>query len=321
MKKRILISMLMAVVAVVAACAQITDGSYWTDGIVSYKAKVLNGGKTVVMEGGTLHEGGYKFVLKRERKSAKEYTILPGDQSDSTICIDSLCHKGDELVLYNIGGYKILQCYHSHLFVAALQKFDGNLERFMKRDRYEAYAGVYEDMKTGEKWHFTTNGKYAVGSQQTYSNYVVIKQFDMPSDVIALADGTLYQVQLTEHGMNLRACKASGLHGDQVDEETMEFGEVVAVLNRTASAYGVGKWSICEKRPLSKAMLNFYDEKTLKLMIGEMFARSGIVLYDDQHGYFCLQPWFKPRKYKVPKVYDISGFNFTYMWAQLNLVL
>lgn len=287
--KHFLIAVVMAAVCAMTINAQVANGSMWTDGMSFYKATVKKGGK-VVMEGGTLHEGGFKFVLKQTAK--KKYTVHPGHSGDDYITMGSHCKDGYRVMFENVGGRNVLTCYNAEgQAVAMLQQFSGSLEEFINNNRYEAFAGQYEDVNTGKKWIFFYDGKYEIGQKGPSPHYTVVKEYEMPSDIIRLADGTAYKVDITAQGINLRACKLIGYQDGEV--EGAEVGDVVAVLNRTKSPYAAGKWSVCAFKLLSPAMLSMYDKATLRLMRNEIFARRGWGFQsDDLTAYFNQQPWY-----------------------------
>lgn len=282
-------TMVMTALCAIAMNAQVRDNSLWTDGMVMYGATWAGGG-TVVMEGGTLHEGGYKFVLKKAASGG--YTVHPGLAGEDYISMGAGCVAGDKVKYETIQGLGVLTCYHGGKPVAVLHELKCRLDDFMKQSRYDAFAGNYVDMNTGEKWMFTVEGRYSKNGGNV-APYTVLKEYDMPSNVILLADGTTLLVELTAEGLNLRACKVTGLDDDMVDE--VHPGAVVAMLNRISSGYANGKWSIATHRLLNPEMLGGYSKETLRLMRNEIFARKGQKFNSaDLKAYFAKQPWYKP---------------------------
>ncbi len=286
MNKKFLVGAMCATVCALAMNGQVKNGSLWTDGMVFYKAEVKTDGK-VLMDGGTLHEGGFSFVMKKAGGSS--YTVHPSDPQWEYIALGSQCKNGFRVENEQVAGVNVLSCYNpGGEQVAMLQQFDGGLEELMVKERQLVVAGDYVDTMSGKKWTFTADGKCGTGNGRL-SPYTVMKSFEIPSDMIRQADGSFIRLEYTADGLNVRPVKVIESEGDEID--ACEVGDVVTSLKRVPGA--TGKWEFTSQRLVSSAILCSYDSETLRLMRNEIYARHGWQFSTPSlQSYFEAQPWY-----------------------------
>ncbi|MCQ2287911.1 MAG: YARHG domain-containing protein [Muribaculaceae bacterium] len=284
MKKLLLVAMCAMVLAFTMG-AQVKNGTMWTDGFAFYKANVKKNGK-VVMDGGTLHEGGYQFVMTHTKGNS--YKVHPADPEFEYISLGNHVKDGYKIVLEDVAGIKVLACYNPQgEQVAMLQQFDGDLAKFMETDKIVSFAGIYEGAG-GVKYTITRDGKYSV-NKSTATPYAVMRNFEIPCNIVRLADGTYVQLDQTVDGLKAMPCKLKVSDGIYIEE--YDGTDMIYQLERMPVANGM--WPFASERLLSMGILCDYDKTLLRLMRNEIYARHGWSFSDPElKFYFESQPWY-----------------------------
>lgn len=164
----------------------IEKDSWWTDGRHFYQ--VTKTGSRILMEGGTLHEGGYEVVLTLAndslRISAPDYGYTPfgadGLYVTRHLLTDSIRDvRMEVLVAHDADDGEP---------VAVLQRFDGSEQAFEVKAIRTLLAGDYTG---GDGTHLTffDNGTVTIDGKGSPRPYTVEYSYHFPNGVIRLPDG------------------------------------------------------------------------------------------------------------------------------------
>ncbi len=176
---------------------KVAHGSSWTDGRRFYRA-TEQGGK-LVFEGGTLHEGGYRFALADENDTLRVESM---EESDYT----PFGMPGCRVARYKLEGrMEVLVAFNPSddaTPMAVLERFDGKELAYELAGIHDMLAGTYtvKEVKDGALgdsvgvWTFYADGKVSVNPDGRPAPYGVELVFDMPSSVLALPDGRHVQI-------------------------------------------------------------------------------------------------------------------------------
>lgn len=176
---------------------KVAHGSCWTDGRRFYRA-TEQGGK-LVFEGGTLHEGGYRFALADENDTLRVESM---EESDYT----PFGMPGCRVARYKLEGrMEVLVAFNPSddaTPMAVLERFDGKELAYELAGIHDMLAGTYtvKEVKDGALgdsvgvWTFYADGKVSMSPGGKPAPYGVELVFDMPSSVLALPDGRHVQI-------------------------------------------------------------------------------------------------------------------------------
>ena len=290
MMKKILFALL-CVVPMCALSAVVEQGSCWTDGMVMLRAREVNNGVATLM-GGTLHEGGYQFRLVAA-DGGDDYVVRPAEgESDEFCSFGGTTRNGDHVTIEEVGGTRLLVARHTDGTITYVyQEYNESLRDLMIRDLRMTYAGTYVDAQGGQ-WVFTLDGKLqrpGMAAAQPYTNMDI---FEMPSEVIKTNPGEYLEIRPSTTGLNVYRC--------QFDEEIEVFDsqqtKPVAKLRRTGSPWAsAGIFPYTSEVLLMPTMASLYDNRALRLMRNEIWARHGYQFSSsDLQCHFGQQPWYTP---------------------------
>lgn len=248
----------------------------WTDGFTGFTCLRING-NIASFEGGTLHEGGYGFTLTPHATAGTwvlhplgpefDYTSLHG-QSPVGSTVKRTVIDGEEfLVVRNPQG----------MVTDVLSRMTGmdNLYHLITRDLLYNLSGRYTD-KNGNQYHFLTSGTLILPGNPAVVRFLIEETYDMPTNVITLADGRHWMYQVIEGGLELYTAT--------FDKETEDWnqGTLVARLTKQPTLDAelgegpYGCWPETSLYVLSSNYVSFYDRVTLRLMRNEIYARHGV---------------------------------------------
>ncbi|MBR1712414.1 MAG: YARHG domain-containing protein [Alloprevotella sp.] len=264
----------------------IENGSLWFDGFAQYRAIVSQGGKMIQFTGGTPHEGGYDFRLKRT--AAGKYELLTMSSLDEFTpvgepgsAVERVVDKGvDALIVRNADG--TVRCL---LERTELSGYDNLL-----RDNVSVLSGSYSEEQVGFLGHgeqyVIGDAKCRLGERKPFAAYKFMDVYDMPSNVVEV-NGELRMLVPTILGMNIYSV-CSTEDGDDYEK----VGEATPVY---WSDHSKGRFCIASERLLNMCILARYSREALRLMRNEILARHGYKFRsEDLSDYFFKQSWYKP---------------------------
>ena len=178
---------------------ELPKGSWWTAG--DYYYEVTQTGKTILLKGYSLHEGGMLTAFSRQGDSlhvtlppegyttfAAEGCMVRWHEIGFNAAGDSILPKIELLVAYSKENTK--------LPIAVLQRFNGDELQYELNGIYALLAGTYR-ADDGSKWTFLPNGCLKLKSSDEPCPYKVELSYDMPTNIVTLPDGRHVALLLT----------------------------------------------------------------------------------------------------------------------------
>lgn len=255
------------------------DGAVWHNGFEWYQ--IRKDGNVVAFIGGTLHEGGSCFGLRPNGNNRFALVPVQWSLDDGAGYEPSLSGmnlygmKANDLSaeLKNYDGAVALVIRHKTKGAqAVLLPANGNgieaLDRAIKADMALAYSGNWRS-QTGEQYVLTTDQSYSF--PDTNGSYTFEYEFETPSNIITLQDGSHWGVQVADGRMTL-----TQVRGDR-DGET--WGEVPGgkMIALTLMPDELLKWRFpfASTQPLTLGLLSNFSKEDLRIMRNEIMARHG----------------------------------------------
>lgn len=181
--------------------AALDSGSRWTDGNTFY-FDINRHGDTLLLSGGTLHEGGALVKLLATGDSTlqvlglSEYDMPDYSPFGKVGC--TVRHR-------KVGGSELLVVVDSEgKALDALQRFEGDAMTFVSGYIHELLAGEYR-LDENSVYVFTADGKAQAPGMDQAKPYGLDLIYDMPSGSLALANGEHVAVQLVPEGIDVFA--------------------------------------------------------------------------------------------------------------------
>ena len=270
-----------------SANAQMFKKSYaWMNGSLVFSAEEKS--DHILFIGGSCHEGGYSFVLKKTQKPTefivdcteenREFGYVPfGKVGDKAVYINDVKNRR-----------KFLVAYHNGIAVDLLFPFeDVGLYEQICRDMQSQLNGEYVD-KNGAKYIFDYSTCSLGNEVPQMTKFTFGEEYDTPINVIKVANKAYFFFFTTE-GLELYNAK--------YDSESDEYskGSLYATLMHIDK--GEGRWPFTAIQIINPAMLSNYSKKDLRLMRNEILARKGYNFTSpDLQKYFSSKFWYKPAK-------------------------
>ncbi|MBR1652946.1 MAG: YARHG domain-containing protein [Alloprevotella sp.] len=264
----------------------IENGSWWFDGLAQYKAIVAKGGGMIQFTGGTPHEGGYDFRLKRTAKGKYELLATSSLNEFTPVgnpgaLVEHVMRDGvDALIVRNADG---LACH-------VLERTERTGYDNLVRDNVSVLRGSYSEEQIGFLGHgeqyVIGNAKCRLGEGKPLVDYKFMDVYDMPSNVVEV-NGELRMLVPTTLGMNIYSVRSTE-DGDDYEK----VGDPIPVY---WSDHSKGRFCIASERLLNGGVLAHYSRDALRLMRNEILARHGYRFRsDDLSDYFFKQSWYEP---------------------------
>lgn len=254
-------------------------GAVWHNGFEWYQ--IRKDGNVIAFIGGTLHEGGACFGLRPNGNNRFDLVPVKWSLDDGADYEPSL--SGMNLYGMNANdlsaelkffeGAPVLVIRHKTKGVqSVLLPAEGNgmeaLDRILKADMARALAGNWRSLD-GERYVFGLDQNYTFPNAK--GNYKFEYEYDTPSFIITLQDGSHWGVQAADGTMTL-----SQVRGDQEGEtwETVQGGKKIELALMIDDQL---KWrfTFASTEPLTMGMLANYGKEDLRIMRNEIWARHG----------------------------------------------
>ncbi|MBP3726066.1 MAG: YARHG domain-containing protein [Bacteroidaceae bacterium] len=302
MKRTILLSVFTALCCSLVSAAGIKSKTYWTDSDVSYTATVK--GNLVLMEGGTCHEGGFRFALRANNDGS--YTLVQHPEDvDGTDYTPVNAKPGDKILLRKVDKFECLVFYNANgQPTDVLKRYDGDLEKEIRQTMYTDLEGRYNH-PGGELYTFASD-KCAFGTEAKLKPYTFITQYDIPVNTFRTADGKLYTFLPSLQGIDLFKATVN-----PQDEDDIEQGACVGQLEKLISDVDNGRWPFTATEVVTTGRLGYYNKYLLRVMRNEIYARHGWH-FDDPYlcEYFTNQWWYQDRNNNAGiKLSDLELLN------------
>ncbi len=268
-----------------SANAQMFKKSYaWMDGSLAFSAEEK--ADHILFIGGSCHEGGYSFILKKTQKPTE--FIIDCTEENKEFGYVPFGKIGDKAVYINDveNSRKFIVAYHDGIAADLLFPFeDVDLYEQICRDMQSQLNGEYVD-KNGEKYIFDYS-KCLLGSDvPQMTKFTFGEEYDTPVNVIKVANKA-YFFSFTTEGLEL--------HNAVYDQESDVYskGSLYATLMHIDK--GEGRWPFTAHQIINLTMLYNYSKKDLRLMRNEILARKGYNFTSpDLQKYFSSKFWYKP---------------------------
>ena len=179
--------------------AELPKGSWWTDGQRYYQ--VVSTGKTIRMEGMTLHEGGLvaEFTLQNDSLwvaapkggiscFAEDGCLVRWHRIAVDALGDSIKPEIELLVAYDKANHREP--------IAVLQRFDGDELKFETESMHALLEGTYADDK-GTEWIFLLDGTMKLKASGKPQPYRIEQFYHALTNVIMLPNGQHVALSLT----------------------------------------------------------------------------------------------------------------------------
>ena len=275
----------------------------WSNGFESYDAKRGADGM-LLFKGGTLHEGGYSFALKPEGGEFYRLQPYPGDDSPSITIGEK-----DNIVRVRSYGYGVyLVVYNAQdLPVNVLAPID-DLRKTIEQQLADYYlAGEYRT-RDGRTITFYPGSAINPNERKVKGltkdgeavRYTFGEEYDTPTNIVILPDGTAYRVEKTDKGLTIRKT-TEGPYEWSDDSQV-----VVSNARRTGFVSAVswvpGDFPCAVLEPLTTGTLSQFTQGELRLMRNEIYARRGLRFSENGE----LQRHFESKSWYHPEADDVS---------------
>ena len=279
--------------------------STWTNGYEFFSSGKYND-SLIVLSGGNLHEGGYGFTLKV--LSDNEYVIIgnsPEDDYDP-----SVGEKGDIVKVLTIDKYKVLAVYDTKYNIQeVLIELNGGFENLVIRNKinYEL-SGKYKDEK-GKQYIFYPNKLEADGFSSE-QDYKFEYEYDFPIEVITFNDNESFYYENSADGLIIYKAQKDE-YGDWEKADKLMTLTKTDWINQTNNQDLKGKYPFVSTEIMINDILGNFDDKELRIMRNEIFARYGYKFKtDEMKSYFESQDWYSGLYDNVnDKLTDLEKLN------------
>ena len=271
----------------------------WSDGSNFYRATLEKG--ALNFSGGSLHEGGAAFSLK---KSQSDDTYILGTSTFGNDGINEISvngKAGDKVVYKSFNGKLWLIVYDKRGNATDALTQTEDLKNLIEMNMVKyLFAGRYIG-SDGKEFVFLPDRRVATGfSKQT--NYTFEEEFETPFNTITFEKGKTFYIEPTGYGLDVYYSK--------YDENGANWnkGAKMASLRKASwtengdDSNAKCKYSFASEEILMSGVLNLFSAKELKIMRNEIFARHGYIFKStDMQNYFAMQKWYKPTSADVTK--------------------
>lgn len=279
--------------------------STWTNGYNYFSARKYND-SLIVLSGGNLHEGGYGFTLKV--LSDNEYVIIgnsPADDYDP-----SVGEKGDIVKVLTIDKYKVLAVYDTKYDIQeVLIELNGGFGNLVIRNKinYEL-SGKYKSEK-GKQYIFYPNKLEADGFSSE-QDYKFEYEYDSPTEVITFNDNESFYYENSADGLIIYKAQTNK-YGDWGIADKLMTLTKTDWINQTNNQDLKGKYPFVSTEIMINDILGYFDDKELRIMRNEIFARYGYKFKtDEMKSYFESQDWYSGLYDNVnDKLTDLEKLN------------
>ena len=265
--------------------AQVKWDKYeWMNGSLVFAAKDM--GDHILFDGGSCHEGGYRFTLKKTDVATNFIVGRGYDFDDSNyVPIGSI---GDKVVFVtdSKNSRRFLVFYHDGIALDVLFPYvDENLYDKICYGMNSQLNGEYVDDE-GESYVFDYSRCKLGKIVPKETNYTFGEEYETPVNVIKVAGKNFY-FDLTTDGVDLYEAKYDE------SSDCYEKGGLFKKLKYIDKGYG--RWPFTQNQIINSGILYDYSKKDLRLMRNEILARKGYVFTSkDLQEYFGKKSWYKP---------------------------
>ena len=276
-------------------------GIVWHDGWAFFACQ--NQGRELTFMGGTLHEGGYGFILTPQTGDKYTMRSVYEDANWTMISLSGRPNNGATATVKQVGDQTVMTVTDKGVLTDVLLGFDGDLHREQLDDMNKQLDGMYL-APDGTRVTFDGHGKCSIGSGATMP-FTVAETLDMLTNIFS-AGGSYYRWGTTDRGIKLELLEVKAPENwDDLDE--IEDIKVVKTWYFTKEQgvrfKGDGYWPVTSQRVLTCGYFSSYDEAALRLMRTEIYARHGYIFKsDDLRNHFEAQSWYKPVTSDVSKI-------------------
>lgn len=285
------------------------DNTSWTDGITEYKAKVLNSSQ-VLMIGSGYFDAGYGSVFQIQKVKDNEWrmsvlpnnnVVLPANYADFLVLNE--LPDGISGTRRIIDGNDVIIRMDNGKATNAFVKIKSgkSVADITKAQVIQSIVGNYTD-KNGLKYSFSTDGNAVFGGKAT--KYEVLKDHSVPSQIIKLKNGNIYEVKPTLSGMII----TEGNYDKEVEEFTSNGKQISITADNTTP-----RWAWLSNSIFTEYHQTHFPEskKYIRLMRNEIWARHGYRFTDPElNTYFSSCKWYHPvNDNNTIKLTDIESFN------------
>lgn len=295
--KSIVTSLLLVLFSIQSSYAQLVksewEGKKWTDGISQYKATILPSGQ-LLLEGNGYFDAGYgsAFTIQKSKENEWQMTPLQTNQvklpanyfeffglnepQEGVYDVRRIIDKHDVIIRMNNG--KTTNAFE-------LIKSGKHMNDITEAQVKQSISGSYVD-KDGQKYSFAADGKALFAGKAT--KYTILKDHSVPSQIIKLANGTIYEIKTSLKGMTL----SSGNYDTDSEEFTATGKSLTLTFDKDQP-----RWQWTSNTILTEHALSMFpeDKTYLRLMRNEIWARHGYRFTDTELvKYFNECKWYKP---------------------------
>lgn len=232
-------------------------GSYWTDGAICYQ--VTRSGLTVQMEGYSMHEGGMSCTMD----VVNDNTMFEVKGEEGTFATEGNPVTHHRLLREDESTVELLVAWSDSTLtepIAALERFDGNLDAYAEKAYHRALAGLYVDEKDSTiQWLFTTDGRVREEYGIQPMPYKIERIYHCLTDVIAYPylNPKRISFMLTKEG--LRRCGA--VWNEEEEYWETDYTETGSMIRKEAPNW-LGTQLFC--LPMAVLMVEDYTEELMK---------------------------------------------------------
>lgn len=266
--------------AVPAAEDYFKVGDVWHNGVEWYQ--IRKDGDVFAFVGGTLHEGGSCFGLRDQGNNRFSLVPVKWSLESEDNCepeLSSMNLYGENpkdltAELKGYGGSVVLVIRHKTKgLLSVLLPAEGNgmevLDKTLKADMARSFMGNWQTRK-GERYVFGAGQSYSFPGEK--GNYKFEYEYDTPTCVITMENGTHWTVEMSNGWMLLSEAKK----GTDDDDETWGLaGGRKIELTLTAEDLSAWRFPFASTEPLTLGMLSNYGKEDLRVMRNEIWARHG----------------------------------------------
>jgi len=284
MKRILFLAALLLAFCASAFSQNIPNGSRWYTGGEVFVP--TDKGDYIEFMGGSLHEGGYGFILKKT-ESPDEFILGQIDESDD-FDYAIVGRRGDRVrfVYDTKNAWRFLEVYQNNLVSEILFRDEVDELYYKVIMHMEVKLNGEYVSEKGESYVFDY-GKCKLGSfVPQMSSFSFGEENDMPVNVLRI-NGEFFMYFLTLEGMKLYVA--------DFDEQNDSYSKGKFLANLKWIDKGEGRWPWTSTMLISRSMVTQYSKKDLRLMRNEILARKGWVFQaKDLKDYFGSKSWYHP---------------------------
>ena len=263
----------------------IKNNTFWTNTDLSFKATVK--GSLVIMEGGSCHEGGYRFALRQQGNNT--YTLINHPDDDPSNSYTPVhASLGCKVMVQRYDNTDCIVFYGKNNQPSdVLKHYDGNLRREIQQALYTDLEGRYNH-PGGEQLTFAGN-KCALATNEPLRSYTFVDVYETPTNTFRTANGQFFTYRPSIQGIDLYRAKIN-----PQDEDDIQDGDCIGQLEKVIGDVDNGRWSYTADKVVTRGMLGLYNKYLLRVMRNEIYARHGWH-FDDAYlrEHFSSQWWYK----------------------------